>query len=76
MQNLISHYFRKVWYYEDANTKLMAGGITAFNCQRTFSNTSVNEKVDIFNKLKIMSSFVLHETVMCDDKDAPRSIIK
>ena len=36
-------------------------------------NTSVNEKVVIFNNtvLNILSNFIPHETIVCDDKDPP-----
>ena len=37
----------------------------------TVSNLNINERVYPFNKiiLNISLSFVLHETVICDDKD-------
>ena len=36
-------------------------------------NTSVNEKVVIFNNtvLNILSNFIPHEAIVCDDKDPP-----
>ena len=44
-----------------------------FDWQRAFLNTSVNEKVAIFNNtvLNILSNFIPHETIVCDDKDPP-----
>ena len=44
-----------------------------FNWERVFSNTSANEKVDIFNGtiLDIPSNFILHRIIVCDDKDPP-----
>ena len=43
------------------------------NWERVFSNTSVNEKVDTFSKtiLNILSNFIPHELIVCDDKDPP-----
>ena len=43
------------------------------NWERAFLNTSVNEKVDIFNRtiLNILSNFIPHEIILCDDKDPP-----
>ena len=40
---------------------------------KPFSNTSVNEKVYIFshNILSILSNFISHEYIMCDDIDPP-----
>ena len=41
------------------------------NWQRVFLNTSVNEKVDVFNStvLNILSNFIPQEFVVCDNKD-------
>ena len=41
--------------------------------ERAFSNTNVNEKVDIFNRtiLNILSNFIPHETIVCNYKDPP-----
>ena len=54
------------------NTKLRRA-INEFNWQRSFLNTNVNEKVDIFNStiLNIFSNFILHISVVCDGKDPP-----
>ena len=59
------------WHYKDANTELIRRAINEFNWQRAFLNTNVNEKVDIFNStiLNILSNFIPHEIVVCDDKD-------
>ena len=37
------------------------------------SNTSINEKGDIFNRtiLNVLSNFIPHETIVCNDKDPP-----
>ena len=47
--------------------------IEKIDWQRVFLKTSVNEKVVIFNNtiLNILSNFVSHETIVCDDKDPP-----
>ena len=36
-------------------------------------NKNVNEKVNIFNGtiLNILGNFILHKTVLCDDRDPP-----
>ena len=66
-------YVREVWHYKDANTELIRRAINEFNWQRVFLNTNVNEKVDIFNStiLNILSNFIPHEFLVCDDKDPP-----
>ena len=47
--------------------------IDGFNWQKAFSNKNVHEKVDSFNKtiLNVLSKFILHETIICDDRDPP-----
>ena len=64
-------YLREI--YREANTRLIRRAIKEFNWERAFSNTNVNEKVDIFNRtiLNILSNFIPHETIVCDDKDPP-----
>ena len=66
-------YLREIWHYREANTGLIRQAIKEFNWERTFSNTSVNEKVDIFNItiLNILSNFIPHEIILYDEKDPP-----
>ena len=59
------------WHYKDANTELIRRAINEFNWQRVFLNTNVNEKVDNSTILNILSNFIPHEFVVCDDKDPP-----
>ena len=64
-------YLREILHYREANTELIRRAIKEFNWERAFSNTSVNEKGDIFNRtiLNILSNFIPHEIIVCDDKD-------
>ena len=64
---------REVWHYKDANTELIRRAINGFHGTRAFSNTSVNEKVNIFNStiFNILSNFIPHEILTCGDKDPP-----
>ena len=66
-------YPREIWHYKQANTELIRRAITDFNWDRAFLNTNVNEKVSIFSNtiLNILSNFIPHETIVCDDKDPP-----
>ena len=66
-------YLREIWHYREANTRLIRRTIKEFNWERAFSNTNVNEKVDIFDRtiLNIPSNFIRHETIVCNDKDPP-----
>ena len=66
-------YLREIWQYREANTGLSRRAIKEFNWGRAFLNTSVNEKVDIVNRtvLNILSNFIPHEIIACDDKGPP-----
>ena len=66
-------YLREIWHYREANTGLIRRVIKEFNWERVFLNTSFNKKVDIFNRtiLNILSNFIPHETIVCNDKDPP-----
>ena len=50
--------------------KLIRRAINEFNWLRTFLNTNVNEKVEIFNSaiLNIFSNFIPQEFAVCDHK--------
>ena len=47
--------------------------LKGFDQQRAFLNTSVNVKVDVLNStiLNVLSNFIPHEFVVCDDKAPP-----
>ena len=64
-------YLREIWHYIEANTGLIRRAIKEFNWERAFSNASVNEEDKIFNRtiLDILSNFIPHEIIVCDDKD-------
>ena len=64
---------REVWHYQDANIELIRKAIDGFNWQKAFSNKNVNQKVDTFDKtiLNILTNFIPHETITCDDRDPP-----
>ena len=66
-------YARKVWHYQDSNVDLIRRSMNEFDWDRGFANKHVNENVLIFNKtvLNVLSNFILHEAIVCDDKDPP-----
>ena len=66
-------YSREVWHYREANTDLIRRAISNFNWEKAFYNTNVNKKVSIFNEtiLNVLSNYIPHETLTCDDKDPP-----
>ena len=66
-------YPREIWHYKQANTEHIRQAITDFNWDKAFLNTNVNEKVSIFSStiFNILSNFIPHETIVCDDRDHP-----
>ena len=61
----------EVSLYKEANIALNTQAVHEFSSQGVFYNTSINEKVDIFNNtvLNILNDFIPHEAVICDGKD-------
>ena len=60
-----------MWHYKKANDDHIRRSIDEFSWKKCFANTSVNNKVYMFNKTikNIMSNYILHETIICDDRD-------
>ena len=66
-------YTREVWHYQDSDVKLIRRSFNGFDWDRAFANKHVDEKVEIFNKtvFNVLSNFIPHEVIGCDDKDPP-----
>ena len=64
-------YPRDIWRYKEADNELIRRAITEFNRDTAFLNTNVNEKVSVFSStiMNILSNFICHETIVCDDKE-------
>ena len=62
---------RQVWHFNKAETDLIRRPLNDFNWERAFTNGNVHEKVCIFIKsvLNVLSNYIPHETILCDDKD-------
>ena len=47
--------------------------IREFNWERAFHGKNINEKVPILNNIinNVLSNFIPHETLTCDDKKPP-----
>ena len=61
-----------LWHYPDSNVDLVRRSINKFDWDKAFANKHVDEKVLIFNKtFNILSNFIPHEVLVCDDKDPP-----
>ena len=50
-------YLREVWHSREANADLIKRAISNFNWQKVFSNTNINEKVFLFNKMILTLSW-------------------
>ena len=66
-------YEQEIWQHGQGNTELIWREVHEFNWQRAFNNLNINERVSFFNKsiLNIVSNFIPHETVTCDERDRP-----
>ena len=66
-------YSREVWHYREANIDLIRKAISNFNWEKTFYNTNVTKKVSNVNEtiVNVLSNYIPHETLTCDDKDPP-----
>ena len=68
-----SPYECEIWHYEKGNVDQIRRSIDEFSWERCFANTSVNNKVHMFNETikNIMSNYIPPETITCDDRDPP-----
>ena len=59
--------------YEKANVDHIRRSTDEFSWERCFANTTINDKVHMFNKTikNIMSNHIPQETFICDDRDPP-----
>ena len=66
-------YERKMWHYEQANADPLKRAIKQFPFEKSFRNLRSNEMAYLFNKTmkNILSNYISHETVTCDDRDPP-----
>ena len=71
--HLLPPYEREIWHYAQGGIELIRRAVHEFNWKRAFSNLNIKERVSFFDKtiLNIESNFIPHETVICDDRDAP-----
>ena len=66
-------YEREVWHYKEANTDLIRRSIEMCDWDRAFTNSNVNDMVNICTKTiqNILTNFILHQKITTDDKDPP-----
>ena len=66
-------YEREIWHYQHANIDQIKRAIEQFPWEKSFRNLCINEMVHLFNKTikNILSNYIPHETITCDDRDPP-----
>ena len=66
-------YEREIWHYGKANVDHIRKAINEFPWETKFENNNVNDKVHIFNATikNILSNYIPHEKITCDDRDPP-----
>ena len=70
-------YKRKSWGYQKANTDHIRKAIKRFPWNRSFKDLEVNKIVFLFNRTVkniskyILPNYILHESIICDNKDPP-----
>ena len=64
---------REIRHYKKANIDLVQQAIREFTWQRAFHRKNINAKVAILNNTinNVLSNFIPHETITCDDKKPP-----
>ena len=66
-------YEREIRHCNKANTDVFRRSIDEFCWENRFSNTDANLKVYLFHEIikNILSNFIPHETIVCDDRNPP-----
>ena len=66
-------YEREIWHYQQANTDHIRKALEQYPWEREFQNLNTNEMVLLFNKTvkNVLSNYIPHETIICDDRDPP-----
>ena len=66
-------YEREIWHYQRANVDQIQRAIEQFSWGKLFRKLNINEMVSLFNRSikNILSNYIPHETVICDDKVSP-----
>ena len=62
-----------MWHYQKANVDQIREEISEFPWDNRFANISVNEQVQLFTQTiqNIISNYIPHETITCDDRNPP-----
>ena len=66
-------YEREVWHYQKAIVDQIRQAISEFPWDNRFANINVNEQVQLFTQTiqNIISNYIPHESITCDDSNLP-----
>ena len=66
-------YEQEVWHYRKANVDQIREAISKVPWDNRFANINVNEQVQLFSQtiISIISNYIPHETITCDDSNPP-----
>ena len=66
-------YEREILHYQSASIDQIQRAIEPFSWEKLFKNLNINEMIFLFNRTikNILSNYIPHETIICDDKDPP-----
>ena len=64
---------REICRYQKANIDLIRRAVNSFDLEKAFLKIDVDKIVSILNQtvINILCNFILHETVLFDDRDPP-----
>ena len=64
---------REILHYQSASIDQIQRAIEQFSWEKLFKNLNINEMIFLFNRTikNILSNYIPHETIICDDKDPP-----
>ena len=66
-------YDSEVWHYQKANFDQIRQAISEFPWENRFTKISTNEQVQLFTQTfqNIISNYIPHESITCDDRNPP-----
>ena len=66
-------YERETWHYQHVNVDEIPQVLEQFSWEKSFRDLNINEMVSLFKGTfkNILSNYIPHETILCDDNDPP-----
>ena len=66
-------YELEIWHYQRANVDQIQRATEQFSWENSFRNLNISEMLSLFNQTikNILSNYIPHEAITCDEKDPP-----